>query len=858
MEVATQDLKLHLRGAEWELFGGGLQFRALAPELRGVAGPRGTAWALVLPLQEATVSKEHVDVPNVVKAAEGLVISSRSPVASSLPAVAFSWRLTLALHEGGLFTHLALELGSGAPEQVTLGHVSMAAVELREFSSEDDKAASKIAGSDGSEAAALLEAPPRQNPCRRRICPCAATSRGIGHSSFLVNGWQSFSFSGVLHGAAKQPKTTLQFFSGAFHHGASMPPHAESQDPGCLVSDMFGVLWLHRSGGGVLAGFLSQKYGFGGLAAHTSGTPAKVLLYSEVGAEVMPGLPVELDWAVVTPLVLGHAAGAAGSGMHAMERYLAFAAAHQQVPPCKPAPVGWCSWYCHGPEVSEELMNDSLRRLVAFKDAGELPMTLFQLDDGWQSAWGDWLSPNLSRFPNGVKPLATAVRKAGLVPGIWLAPAAVVSHSEVAKQHPEWLLKDSKGRVVKCGFTAPGLWMKALDVTHPEVLAHVKNVIHTIVHEWGFSYIKCDFLHCAAMPGARRYDPRVSRAGALRLLMEVIRSAAGPDTFVLACGAPLGPCVGLADAVRVSADTAEHWLPKGPDMPGTRWFFAADRTNLPAARNMVCSTMARFPMNGKLWINDPDCLILRDDFSLQEAQALATVAAFSAGSLIFSDSVDKVKDERMAILKALLPPMPRVAGHVDLLARDIPGSCASDMSPHPGAQALGPWKLIGLYHWTEAETPCDLEVPGIFESGDGQDWHIFEFWSGSYTRHRGLLGEVAAPAVPARCCKLFAVRPMNPGSPTLVGSDVHVSCGLEIAHWREEVMATAVEITIEVGRAIQAPHVWLFLPGSSLERPPSLRHGSSKEAPVLVAGEVWRVTLPPVAATGGPMCVVQW
>lgn len=31
--------------------------------------------------------------------------------------------------------------------------------------------------------------------------------------------------------------------------------------------------------------------------------------------------------------------------------------------------------------------------------SGELSLDLFQLDDGWQSAWGDWLRPN-AKFPS--------------------------------------------------------------------------------------------------------------------------------------------------------------------------------------------------------------------------------------------------------------------------------------------------------------------------------------------------------------------------------------------------------------------------------------------------------------------------
>ena len=33
-----------------------------------------------------------------------------------------------------------------------------------------------------------------------------------------------------------------------------------------------------------------------------------------------------------------------------------------------------------------------------------------QLDDGWQSAWGDWLTPHAARFPNGLSPVVDAAR----------------------------------------------------------------------------------------------------------------------------------------------------------------------------------------------------------------------------------------------------------------------------------------------------------------------------------------------------------------------------------------------------------------------------------------------------------------
>lgn len=80
-------------------------------------------------------------------------------------------------------------------------------------------------------------------------------------------------------------------------------------------------------------------------------------------------------------------------------------------------------------------------------------------------------------------------------------------------------------------------------------------------------------------------------------------------------------------------------------MWGTSWYFKHDRTNLPAARNMVCSTLARLHMGNRLWVNDPDCLIMREEVDLAEAQALASVVALSAGSLIFSDDVKMLKED---------------------------------------------------------------------------------------------------------------------------------------------------------------------------------------------------------------------
>lgn len=51
------------------------------------------------------------------------------------------------------------------------------------------------------------------------------------------------------------------------------------------------------------------------------------------------------------------------------------------------------------------------------------------------------------------------------------------------------------------------------------------------VHGTGPGSPRCDFLHCAAMPG-KRFRP-VSRAKACRMLLDAIREAAGEEVFIL-------------------------------------------------------------------------------------------------------------------------------------------------------------------------------------------------------------------------------------------------------------------------------------------------------------------------------------
>jgi alpha-galactosidase len=249
------------------------------------------------------------------------------------------------------------------------------------------------------------------------------------------------------------------------------------------------------------------------------------------------------------------------------------------------SPAVWCSWYSFYTHINEENLTQALHNL------GDLPFDVFQVDDGWQRAIGDWV-PN-DKFPGGMDALAAQIRRTGRTPGLWLAPLLVVPNSNIYRQHPDWLLRDKRGKLISAGFN----WNKplyALDTTHPEVLKWLSALMKQ-VRTWGFDYIKLDFLYAGALPGARHND--IPREQAYRQGLATLREALG-DAYLLTCGAPIIPSIGLCDGMRVGPDVASHWDSHRDDV-------LLSNFAIPGTRNAIRTTVNR------LWLKslvhtDPD------------------------------------------------------------------------------------------------------------------------------------------------------------------------------------------------------------------------------------------------------------
>ncbi len=259
----------------------------------------------------------------------------------------------------------------------------------------------------------------------------------------------------------------------------------------------------------------------------------------------------------------------------------------------RPDPTVWCSWYQYFTEVSQD---DVAENLATMGELG-LAIDVVQVDDGYQSEIGDWLAPS-GRF-DSLPGMVERIRREGRRAGVWVAPWLVGARSELAARHPEWLVR---------GARAGRNWgqdLLVLDTTHPAAAAHLDAVFEAFA-AMGIDYFKIDFCYAGALRGRRHVD--VDAVVAYREGLRLIRGAIG-EAYLVGCGAPTMASVGLVDAMRVSADTAPHVEPRNG------WLTE------PGQRSAVLSGRGRHWQNRRLWVADPDCLIVRPAVEQRERWA---------------------------------------------------------------------------------------------------------------------------------------------------------------------------------------------------------------------------------------------
>jgi alpha-galactosidase len=350
--------------------------------------------------------------------------------------------------------------------------------------------------------------------------------------------------------------------------------------------------------------------------------------------------------------------------------------------PVNEFPTGWCSWYYYFEDATEE---DILKNVKAI--AQHVPsLRYIQIDDGYQAAMGDWLESG-PRFPNGVASVLARIGDEGFRPGIWVAPFIAQKESRLFSQHPDWFIKDDNGEPLASDTVSFGGWRLgpwyALDGTHPEVQTYLEELFRTMRVEWGVTYFKLDATVWGALHGGHFQDQNATRIEAYRKGMEAILRGVGEGAYVLSGNQPMWASLGLTHGSRISLDIQRSWK----DIART------------ARENFY-----RNWQNGRLWINDPDCLVLdtktvRGPVQLTSDEILfhATATFAAGGAIISSDDIGTLPPEKLAMLRKFLPPTRRAARF-------------TDESFRIGRIDQKDQQLVFLFNWGDAPDSMSVEL----------------------------------------------------------------------------------------------------------------------------------------------------
>jgi alpha-galactosidase len=368
-----------------------------------------------------------------------------------------------------------------------------------------------------------------------------------------------------------------------------------------------------------------------------------------------------------------------------------------------------------------------------------------RIDDGRQPVVGDWLTPS-ERFPGGMADLAGQIRDSGFRAGLWLAPFLLHENSQALAEHPDIALRSRDGAIAwaetELGRCA------VLDCTNPGAEAWLREVITTVVDEWGYSYLELDHLAYAVVSSevAAYHRPATTGPANLRRGLEIARQAAGDGTFILANNCDFGPAIGLIDAMRV-----------GPDV-GPIWLDGAEPSVASAAR----ATLQRNWMHRRWWVNDPGSLLTRQsNTALNDAEVrfLATATGLAGGQVMLGDAVLSLTPEQSAVARALMPPAGVAARPLDATA-PVPSVWRTELGEGHA--------LLAILNWSDSRTwvsPTPWLRPGET---------AFNFWD-----ERLATGDVLLEPHDAALWQVSA-----PGrGPRVIGDTGHIAMhGLDIRH----------------------------------------------------------------------------
>jgi alpha-galactosidase len=215
--------------------------------------------------------------------------------------------------------------------------------------------------------------------------------------------------------------------------------------------------------------------------------------------------------------------------------------------------ASWCGWGYEANFTVDQMLG-------VIPKLKELGIRRATLDYRWFGSYGDW-EPRSDNLPgDSIRRMVDEYHRQGIRVQLWWLPLAAqvgaspvpsaASGGGVAREHPDWLILDAKGRPARMVFSvAPKEPLALLCPAVPEVQEHFKRIARKFIGEWGFDGHKLDYSY--TVPPC--HNPRhhhVSPEDSIRAMGAVYKAifettrALKPDAVTQIC--PCGTSPNLA------------------------------------------------------------------------------------------------------------------------------------------------------------------------------------------------------------------------------------------------------------------------------------------------------------------------
>lgn len=424
-------------------------------------------------------------------------------------------------------------------------------------------------------------------------------------------------------------------------------------------------------------------------------------------------------------------------------------------------PHGWDSWstFLHK-DVNEKVIFENIK--FVDENLKRYGWNHIAIDAGWERGLADW-EPHPEKFPRGLKPIVEELHNRSMKAGLWIDLFTIPVDSQLAKEHPEWLISpDNRGKLLL------GKDKKILDVTIPEAYNYVRDTCKKISEEWGFDgLVEADFVYHLLL-GEKYQDGNLTKLQVLRKGLEAIREGLGNDKFLMTM-LPINISGMYADGIRIGFDNKPLW--SSPTISGN-WGCVESLNNF--AR--------RYYLFPHLGVPDQDCVFLghaetnqrwkvSEEDRLTQSQVIAwiTGTALTGGVFKIGERFTELSPSEINILKKVIPRTSQSARPIDLFDNPYPQIWSLPVS---GTVIDG--NIVAVFNWDKeksSKVSIYLEQLGL---NSNQLYTLYDFWNETFV---GVIQNAFIVDLPPASVSLYGIRHLEK-NPIFVASNHHITQGI--------------------------------------------------------------------------------